>query len=55
VLEQYRNTVVPMARQHVYPSREHADIVVTGDGDIWREVDAVLRHVERHAGVSAED
>ena len=55
VLEQYRNTVVPMARQHVYPSRAYADIVVTGDGEIWREVDAVLRHVERHAGVSAED
>jgi uridine kinase len=55
VLEQVRNTVVPMARQFVYPAREHADIVVTGDGEIWREVDAVLRHVERGAGVGAED
>jgi uridine kinase len=55
VLEQYQSTVVPMARQFVYPAREYADIVVTGDGEIWREVDAVLRHVERHAGTGAED
>ncbi len=55
VLEQYRGTVVPMARQHVYPSRAYADIVVSGDGEICREVDAVLRHVERHAGASAEN
>jgi hypothetical protein len=29
--------------------------VVAGDGEIWREVDAVLRHVESRAGMSAED
>jgi uridine kinase len=55
VLAQYQSTVVPMARQYVYPSRTHADIVVAGDGEIWREVDAVLRHVESRAGMSAED
>lgn len=46
VLEQYHTTVVPMARQYLYPTRIHADIVVTGNDDIAREVNAVLRHVE---------
>jgi hypothetical protein len=42
-----------MARQFVYPTRLHADIVVTGDDDIFREVDAVLRHVERGSAMNA--
>jgi uridine kinase len=54
VLEQYHTTVVPMAQQYVYPTRAHAHIVVTGNDDIGREVDAVLRHVEHNAGMSAE-
>ena len=53
VLEQYQTTVAPMARQFVYPTRLHADIVVTGDDDIFREVDAVLRHVERGSAMNA--
>jgi hypothetical protein len=35
-----------MAKQYLYPTRVHADIVVTGNDDIAREVNAVLRHVE---------
>jgi len=53
VLEQYHTTVLPMAQQYVYPARVYADIVVTGDDEIAREVDAVLRHVQRGAGVNA--
>jgi uridine kinase len=53
VLEQYHTTVAPMARQYVYPARGHADIVVTGDDDIGREVEAVLRLVVRGADMSA--
>jgi uridine kinase len=53
VLEQYHTTVAPMARQYVYPARAHADIVVTGNDDISHEVDAVLRHIERGAGMTA--
>lgn len=53
VLEQYHTTVAPMARQYVYPARVHADIVVTGDDDISREVETVLRHVERGAVTNA--
>jgi uridine kinase len=49
VLEQYRSTVVPMARQYVYPTRAFADILVTGDDDIAREVEAVLAHVHQGA------
>jgi uridine kinase len=49
VLEQYRSTVVPMARQYVYPTRAFADILVTGDDDIAREVEAVLAHVRQGA------
>lgn len=53
VLEQYRTVVTPMARQFVYPARIHADIVVTGNDNISREVDAVLRHVERGTVIGA--
>jgi uridine kinase len=49
VLEQYRTTVQPMARQHVYPTRSHADIVVTGDDDIMHEAALVLAHVRSGA------
>jgi uridine kinase len=47
VLEQYHTTVAPMARQYVYPTRAFADLVVTGNDDITREVEAVMRHIER--------
>jgi uridine kinase len=53
VLEQYHTTVLPMALQYVYPARVHADIVVTGNDEIAREVDAVLCHVRRGAGMNA--
>ncbi|HVP64005.1 MAG TPA: uridine kinase [candidate division Zixibacteria bacterium] len=49
VLEQYRTTVQPMAKQYVYPTRNHADIVVTGDDDILHEASVVLAHVRAGA------
>ena len=45
VLEQYRTTVLPMAKRYVHPTREVADIVVTGNDAIENEVAAVLNHV----------
>lgn len=51
VLEQYHTTVLPMAKKYVHPTRAFADIVVTGDDDINREVEAVLQHVR--AGMTA--
>ncbi|MDR3762891.1 MAG: uridine kinase [Acidobacteriota bacterium] len=53
VLEQYNTTVVPMARQYVYPTRNHADIVVTGDDDITHEVESVMEHIRRGASRQA--
>jgi uridine kinase len=45
VLEQYHSTVLPMAKRYVHPTREHADIVVTGNDNIEHEVAVVLQHV----------
>lgn len=49
VLEQYSTTVLPMAKQFVYPSRGYADIVVCGDDDIQHEVGLVLDHIRRNS------
>lgn len=48
VLEQYHTTVAPMAKRYVQPTREHADIVVTGNDDIQHEVELVMRHIREH-------
>ncbi len=45
VLEQYHSTVLPMAKRYVHPTKERADIIVTGNDDISNEVAAVLNHV----------
>lgn len=45
VLEQYHTTVLPMAKRYVQPTRDHADIIVTGNDEIENEVSAVLNHV----------
>jgi uridine kinase len=45
VLEQYHSTVLPMAKRFVHPTRETADIIVTGNDDISNEVASVLNHV----------
>jgi uridine kinase len=42
VIEQYRNTVWPMALQYVLPSRVHADLVVSGEEPLNESVAAVL-------------
>ena len=48
VLEQYATTVLPMAKQYVYPTRAHADIVVTGNDNIHYEVSTVLDHIRNN-------
>jgi uridine kinase len=45
VLEQFRETVAPMAERYVRPTRAHADVVVFGAIPIGEEVDRVLEHV----------
>ena len=45
VLEQYHSTVLPMAKRFVHPTRDKADIIVTGDDAIEHEVAVVMSHV----------
>jgi uridine kinase len=49
VLEQYHSTVLPSAKRYVYPTREFADIVVTGNDNIEHEVSLVLAHIRERA------
>lgn len=53
VLEQYQTTVLPMAKQYVYPTRAYADIVVTGNDNIQYEVTTVLDHIRAAATTAA--
>jgi uridine kinase len=43
VMRQYRQSVVPMARRYVLPTRRHADVIVSGRQAIEESVTAVLR------------
>ena len=49
VLRQFQDTVKPMAQLYVYPTRDNADVVVTGNDAIDHEAALVLEHVR--AGV----
>jgi uridine kinase len=43
VIEQYHATVVPMSTKYVLPSRECADIIVSGDRPVEQAVMAIKR------------
>ena len=45
VMRQFEMTVQPMAKLYVYPTRDAADVVVTGDDDIEHEAGLVLQHI----------
>jgi uridine kinase len=45
VLEQFSITVRPMAQRYVHPTRQYADVVLTGDGEIADEMERVLKHI----------
>ncbi len=47
VLEQFSATVRPMAQRYVHPTRQFADVVLTGDCAIGDEMRLVLEHVKR--------
>jgi uridine kinase len=53
VLEQFHTTVQPMARQYLHPTRQYADVVLTGDADIALEVQLVLDHIQASRGSTA--
>jgi uridine kinase len=46
VLEQFQSTVQPMAQRYVHPTRQFADVVLTGDGAIADEMERVLKHIK---------
>ncbi len=48
VVQQFTETVQPMANIYVRPTRQNADIVVPGDNDITLSVATVLEHVHHH-------
>jgi len=45
-LEQFQTTVRPMAQRYVHPTRQFADVVLTGDGAIAEEMELVLNHIK---------
>ncbi len=49
VVEQYKSTVAPMARQYVHPTRAYADVVVNGMEPIEKIVTLVLQHYQEYA------
>jgi uridine kinase len=53
VLEQYYATVWPMALQYVLPTREHANLVVSGEEPLDESAAAVLRVLEMRRAASA--
>ncbi len=53
VLEQYYSTVLPMAVEYVLPSREHAQVVVSGEEPLDESVGAVLRALQVRCAASA--
>lgn len=53
VIQQFTETVQPMAGLYVHPTRQFADIVVPGDNDIDLSVATVLNHVQRHLNSTA--
>jgi uridine kinase len=46
VLQQFHTTVQPMARQYLHPTRQYADVVLTGNDEIGNEVRLVLSHIQ---------
>ena len=46
ILEQFSATVRPMAQRYVHPTRQFADVVLTGDGEIVEEMERVLNHIK---------
>ncbi len=52
VLEQYTRTVRPMAERYILPTREFADIVVSGTDPIAASAERVIEHVRRGASVA---
>ncbi len=44
VAEQYRSSVKPMHEAHVEGSRDRADVIVPGEGDLDRAVEVIAAY-----------
>lgn len=55
VLQQYCDTVRPMAELHVLPTRRFADVVVSGEVPLETSAAAVLAHVRSRSTAAATD
>lgn len=53
VLQQYRETVRPMAELYILPTRQFADVVVSGTAALEAATAAVARHIRRRQGAGA--
>ncbi|MBF12868.1 MAG: uridine kinase [Legionellales bacterium] len=47
IINQYQSSVRPMYWKYVYPSRDHADLVVTGGGNNWKAIDLIVNKIHR--------
>ncbi|HIJ72696.1 MAG TPA: uridine kinase [Candidatus Hydrogenedentes bacterium] len=52
VLAQYEETVRPMADQYVLPTRQFADITVSGEPPVEASATIVLEHIARNSGTA---
>jgi len=52
ILEQFSTTVRPMAQRYVHPTRQFADVVLIGNGEIVEEMERVLNHIKAGSGSS---
>ena len=53
ILEQYQQTVRPMYWSYIAPSKQHADIVVTGGGNNWTAIDLIKSKIEKQLAPAA--
>lgn len=53
VARQYRETVRPMAERYILPTRQYADVVVSGADNLEAATAAVIRHIARRRGAGA--
>lgn len=53
VIDQFKQTVAPMANLYVRPTRANADIVVAGDSPLDASVALVMAHIQRTVNAAA--
>ncbi len=52
IIEQYQASVRPMHKAFVSPSKEYADIIVTGGGNNWAAIDLIKSRIQKSLTLS---